>query len=281
MKIRVGFQGKNGTFSEIAALRYFEDREIDQRGFKNFKLIMKAVETKELDYAMIPVENTTTGIISRTYDLLKDHEVCAVGEIDIPIHEDLIVIPGTKIEEIKEVYSHPEALSQCAGFFDRHPEIRSVPFQDTARSVEYIKECGDHSKAALGSWRAREYYGMESLLERIQDLDTNMTRFLVIAPKGEPYPQNADKISMMLVLNHRPGALYEVLGVLAKNDVNVLKLESRPIAGKVFEYLFYIDFEGNIKDERIAAMIEEIESHCVRSRILGCYHKAEVAQSGI
>lgn len=275
MKIRVGFQGHNGTFSEIAALQYFRDTDIEQVGFRNFHEIMKAVESKELDYAMIPVENTTTGIISRTYDLFKEYEVCAVGEIDIPIREDLIVIPGTKIEEIKEVYSHPEALSQCAGFFETHPDLRQVPFQDTARSVEYIKECGDRSKAALGSWRAREYYGMESLMSEIQDLKTNVTRFLVIAPKGTPYPENADKISMMMVLNHRPGALYNILGILAKNGVNVLKLESRPIQGKMFEYLFYIDFEGNIADRNTAAVIHEMDLRCVRTRILGCYKKAE------
>lgn len=276
MKIRVGFQGHNGTFSEIAALEYFRGKDIEQTGFRNFREILHAVEAGELDYAMIPVENTTTGIISRTYDLLKDFEVKAVGEIDIPIHEDLIVIPGTKLEEIREVYSHPEALSQCSGFFEAHPDIKSVPFQDTARSVEYVRETGDRSKAALGSWRAREYYGMESLLERVQDLKTNVTRFLVIAPAAHPYPEDADKISMMMVLNHRPGALYNILGILAKNGVNVLKLESRPIPGAMFEYLFYIDFEGSIRSRAIAAMIHEMELRCLRTRILGCYKRAEI-----
>ncbi|MDO5108669.1 MAG: prephenate dehydratase domain-containing protein, partial [Erysipelotrichaceae bacterium] len=135
---------------------------------------------------------------------------------------------------------------------------------------------GDRSKAALGSWRAREYYGMESLLERVQDLKTNVTRFLVIAPAAHPYPEDADKISMMMVLNHRPGALYNILGILAKNGVNVLKLESRPIAGAMFEYLFYIDFEGNIRSRAIAAMIHEMELRCLRTRILGCYKRAEI-----
>ncbi|MBR2066829.1 MAG: hypothetical protein IJ875_00955, partial [Solobacterium sp.] len=174
--MKVGYQGTHGTFSEIAALQFFEDIDIEQIGYPNFKEIMRDVENEVLDYAVIPVENTTTGIIARTYDLFKDYDVFAVGEIDIPIQEDLVVLPGTKIEEIEEVYSHPEALSQCTSFFEQHPHIQSIPYQDTAKSVEYIKECKDKKKAALGSWRAREYYALESLMEKVQDSDHNMTR---------------------------------------------------------------------------------------------------------
>ena len=128
---KVGYQGSHGTFSEIAAIKYFKDEEIERIGFTNFKDIINAVVNKEIDYAVLPVENTTTGIISRAYDLFKDNDIYAVGEINIPIREDLIVIPGTKIEDIKEVYSHPEALSQCQTFFDEHPSIKALSYRHT------------------------------------------------------------------------------------------------------------------------------------------------------
>ena len=274
MKIKVGFQGSNGTFSEIAALQYFRNRDIEAQGYPGFKAILNDVENGTLDYAVLPVENTTTGIIARCYDLFRQYDIHAVGEIAIPIREDLIVIPGTGLEEIREVYSHPEALSQCTEFFAANPQIKSVPWQDTARSVEYVRDCGDRSKAALGSWRAREYYGMESLISEVQDSDLNMTRFLVVTAKDESDPA-ADKISMMLVLKHRPGALYNILGILAKNGINILKLESRPIPGKIFEYMFYIDFSGNTETREMKAVLKELSLRCEEARMLGCYKAAE------
>lgn len=267
---KVGYQGSHGTFSEIAAVEYFKDEEIERIGFTNFKDIVDAVAKEELDYALLPVENTTTGIISRSYDLFKDNDIYAVGEINIPIREDLIVLKGTKIEDIKEVYSHPEALSQCQSFFEKHPNIKAIPYQDTAKSVEYIKECNDKSKAALGSWLARDYYELESLLSEIQDTNNNMTRFLVIT-KEKVENKEANKISMVLVLKHRPGALYNLLGILSKSGINILKLESRPIVGKVFEYMFYIDFEGNVNNREMKAVLKEIELHCLESKVLGNY----------
>jgi len=133
-------------------------------------------------------------------DLFKNYGIHAVGEITVPIRQDLIVVPGTKFEEIKEVYSHPEAITQCTEFFNAHPEIKAVAFQDTARAVEYVKECNDHSKAAIGSSRAREYYEMESLKTAIQDSNTNMTRFLCVTEKNENHA-DADKVSLYLVTN--------------------------------------------------------------------------------
>lgn len=272
--IKVGYQGNHGTFSEIAALEYFQGKEIEQVGYKNFPDILKDVENDTLAYAVLPVENTTTGIIARTYDLFQKYDIHAVGEINVPIHEDLIVIPGTRIEQIHQVYSHPEALSQCTGFFAAHPEIQSVPYQDTAKSVEYIKTENDSSKAALGSWRAREYYQMESLQSSVQDSSMNMTRFLVISHKDE-IVTGANKISLMLVLRHTPGALYNTLGIISKRGINVLKLESRPIQGRVFEYLFYMDITGNLQQRDIKEMLHELEARCEDVKVFGNYCMAE------
>ena len=273
--LKVGYQGNHGTFSEIATLEYFSGEEIEQVGYKNFKSIMEDVENGKLDYALLPVENTTTGIIARSYDLFKDYDIYAVGEINIPIKQDLIGLEGSKLEDIQEVYSHPEALSQCNDFFDEHPDMKAIPYQDTAKSVEYIKECGDIHKAAIGSYRAREYYDLVSICPEIQDSSTNMTRFLVIT-HNPTISKEANKTSMVMVLKHRPGALYNILGIFSKNGINILKLESRPIPERVFEYMFYIDFEGNVEDRKMKAIIEELELHCLDTKILGCYPAASL-----
>ena len=272
---KIGFQGNHGTFSEIAAIDYFASKPIRQIGYPNFVAIMKDIENHTLDYAVLPVENTTTGIISRTYDLFKDYPIHAVGEINVPIRQDLIVVPGTKIEEIKEVYSHPEALSQCQKFFEAHPWMKQVPYQDTAKSVEYVKECNNHSKAALGSYRASEYYHMESLCTSVQDLTTNMTRFLVITWKEEAVKE-ANKTSLMLVVKHEPGSLYHVLEILASNKINMLKLESRPIPSRVFEYLFYVDIAADAQDEKVVAILQQMEKECIELKVFGSYKAARI-----
>ena len=275
MAIKVGYQGKNGTFSEIAVLKYFENQKIEPIGFTNFIDIFNACDKGEIDYALVPVENTTTGIISRTYDLFKYHHVYAVGEINVPIRQDLIVVPGTKLEEITEVYSHPEALSQCQIFFREHPSIRTIAYQDTAKSVQYVKECNVHEKAALGSERAAEYYGMESLISSVQDSNSNITRFLCITNKKE-FSDDANKTSLMIILKHQPGELYHILGILAKYNINLLKLESRPIPGQIFHYCFYIDFTGNINDSFTKDCLRVINEHSEKVQVLGCYKAADV-----
>jgi chorismate mutase/prephenate dehydratase len=272
--MKVGYQGSHGTFSEIAALEYFKGQSIEQIGYRNFPSILKDTECGAIAYALLPVENTTTGIISRTYDLFKDYAIHAIGEINVPIRENLITVKGTSLSQIKQVYSHPEALAQCQGFFDQHPDIEPVTYQDTAKSVEYIRSCNDPSKAALASWRAAEYYGMESLIENVQDSETNMTRFLAISAK-DTVSDSANKISMMLVLKHHPGSLYNTLGILSKNGININRLESRPIPGKVFQYQFYIDFEGNTNDSEMKSVLKELEMRCEECHLFGCYKAAE------
>ncbi len=275
MSVRVGYQGTNGTFSEIAVMEYFRDREYDPRNYRNFTDILNDLDCGDLEYALLPVENTTTGVISRTVDLFRNYGIHAVGEITVPIRQNLITLPGTALEDIREVYSHPEAISQCSRFFAEHPSIRAVAFQDTAKSAEYVKEQNDPSKAALGSSRAAEYYGLVSLIEGAQDSDTNMTRFLCVTEQNEADPL-ADKISLYFSVRHEPGSLYQVLGVLAAHRLNMLKLESRPIPGQVFEYCFYLDFSGNLTDPDVKEALKEIRSRCSECRVLGCYRSASV-----
>ena len=272
-QIKVGYQGAHGTFSEIAVQEFFKDRAFEACNYTNFKSIIADVESGVIDYALLPVENTTTGIIYRTYDLLKDSDIFAVGEILVRIDEQLIGLPGTRIEDLREVYSHPEPLDQCSGFFAAHPWIKPVTYQDTAKSVEYVAQCQDPSKAALGSWLAAEYYHLPILKERVQDNQLNTTRFFCVA-KGGQAVQEADKISMYFVVNHEPGALYEVIRVFAQRGINMLKLESRPIRGRMFEYCFYIDFDGSLLQPKTQEAIAEVREHCLEVKVLGSYKRA-------
>ncbi|SJZ95748.1 prephenate dehydratase [Anaerorhabdus furcosa] len=272
-KLKVGYQGEHGTFSEIAVCQYYKNIEIEQRSYKNFIDILNDLESGVLDTALLPVENSTTGIIYRTYDLLASRDVFAIGEQNVRIQENLIGIQGSKIEEIKEVYSHPEALGQCTGFFNTHPWMKPVSYQDTAKSVEFIKECNDPTKGALASYLAAEYYDCPILEKNVNDNALNTTRFLCVC-KGERIVENANKISMYFVVNHEPGALYEVIKIFAENHLNMLKLESRPIQGRLFEYCFYIDFDGSLDNPVVQEVIAKVKGHCVEMKCLGSYRKS-------
>ena len=279
MTYKVGYLGQHGTFSEIAALQYFEGQDIETVSGKNFPQILQDVADGVLDHAVIPVENTTTGIIARSYDLFIQYDIHAVGETVVPVREELIGLAGTSVEEIREVVSHPEALSQCAGFFAAHPWIRQVPFADTAAAAAYVKGKNDRSVAALASWRAREYYGLVTLADNVQDSSRNMTRFLIVSREAM-VPEDADKVSIMLVLRHVPGALYHMLGDLAKYDINILRLESRPIMDRPFEYRFYIDFAGNTETPQVRSALESIFRHSQEHRLLGCYKAWKTSYTG-
>lgn len=273
--MKVGYQGVNGTFSEMAVNEYFKNNIFEAVNFKDFKSIMKAIEEYDIDYALIPVENTTTGIISRVYDLFNKYNIFACGEINIKIEEQLLGVKGSKIEDIKEVYSHPEAIAQCENFFNEYKNIKPVVFQDTAKSAEYISDLNDKSKAALASRLAGKYYNLCILKENVQDNDINITRFLCVR-KNKVFDKEADKISCMFILKHQAGALYNLLKVFAENEINLLKLESRPIKGRLFEYCFYLDFDGNLADENVKNAFKNIDNICLNYKILGCYKKGDI-----
>ncbi len=272
--MKIGYQGVEGSFSETALRQYFASAVYEEQGYREFIAMFQDLEKGLLDYALFPVENTTTGIIARTYDYFQYYKVYAIGEIVLPIHHSLIVKPGTKIEDLTEVYSHPEALSQCQGLFRHHPKLKPVVYEDTALSVHYIKESTGNHKAALAGELAAQLNDMEILLHDVQDNDANMTRFLVVSNKEE-YTDDADKISIRIVLKHVPGALYHALGIFASKDINVLKLESRPIPGKVFEYCFYLDFAGNIHDPDVKEVLRRLEYDCLDLKVFGNYKAAE------
>lgn len=269
----IGYQGVSGAFSETAVRQLFGGREYEDRGYSDFISLLGDVESGEVDYAVIPVENTTTGIIARTYDHLQHYDIHIVGETVVPIRECLIANPGTKIEDIREVYSHPEALSQCQELFTKYPDMSPHAHEDTALSVSYIRDLGDKTKAALASELAAETYGMEILLPNVQDNNVNMTRFLCVTAKEE-YPKDADKVSLRMVTSHTPGALFNALGIFASLGINVLKLESRPIFGRVFEYCFYLDFSGSLEDPDVREALRRLEYDTTELNIFGNYKAA-------
>ena len=271
--MKVGYQGVSGAFSEAAVRMLLGDRDYEEVCYSDFITMFRDVESGALDYAAFPVENTTTGIIARTYDHFQRFNVHIVGETVVPIRECLIAVPGAKIEDIREVYSHPEALSQCQALFDRYPDMQPHAHEDTALSVSYIKEIGDRTKAALASEIAAETYGMEILMKEVQDNDVNMTRFFLVTA-AEEYPEDADKVSIRMVTGHTPGSLFNALGVFAALNINVLKLESRPIFGRVFEYCFYLDFAGNLNDPDVAEALRRLQYDCVELNVFGNYKAA-------
>ena len=277
MSVRVGYQGNNGTFSEIAVRRFFEGKDYEPHSYRNFSDILNDLDCGILDCAMLPVENTTTGVIARAVDLFRNYGIHAVGEITVAIRQNLITLPGVSLADIQEVYSHPEAISQCGQFFADHPSIRAIAYQDTAKAVEFVKNGNDPTKAALGSSRAAEYYELPILIPNVQDSNTNMTRFLCVTEQNSVDPE-ADKVSLYFEVTHEPGSLFHVLEVLADHKINMLKLESRPIPGEVFEYCFYVDFSGNLLDDNVRSALAEIRKRCSESRVLGCY-KAAVPES--
>lgn len=218
--MKVGYQGAHGTFSEIAVQRYFQGQNIEVCSYTNFYDILNDLDAGLLDAALLPVENSTTGTIYRTYDLLHEHRCCATGEQYVRIAQNLIGIPGSSVEQIKEVYSHPEALSQCSEFFRLHPQIKQVPYQDTAKSVEYIKELSVLSKAALASYLAAEDYGCQVLIADVNDLKSNTSHFLCVEMKMI-VSKEANKIFLYLVVNYEVGALFKVSQVFAKHQINM------------------------------------------------------------
>ncbi len=272
--MKVGLQGHHGTFSEIAVIEYYKNQEIERCQYTNFTDLLNDLEKGVIDEVMLPVENTTTGMIYRTYDLLVDRDVYAIGEILVPIIEHLITLPSVTIQQIKEVYSHPEALGQCEQLFKDYPWLKPIPYQDTAKSVEYIKSCNDTSKAALASYLAAKHYGCTILKENVNDCPLNMTRFLCLK-KGKKYVEDANKMSLYLVVKHEAGALFSVVKVFADHGINMLKLESRPLKGRRFEYCFYVDLQGDVNKEDFEQVLKEVESLCVEVKVLGTYKKAE------
>lgn len=264
---RVVYQGEPGAYSEMACIDFFGENVIT-KGLYQFEDTFKALAAGEADYAVLPIENSSTGAIRQVYDQLEKYHYFFVGETTVQVNHALMVLPGTKMEEIKTVYSHEQGLFQCEQFLNEHPEWRTVAQADTAGSAKMVSEQTDRSKAALCSTRAASIYGLEILKEKVNANSQNTTRFIVISPKPELREQR-DKVCISLTTANDSGALHSVLTVFSVHNINLVRLESRPIPGHNWEYMFFIEFTGDLLNSQIDRVIHEISLITGDLRVLG------------
>lgn len=264
----VAFQGELGAYSEEAALRYF-GAGARLQPCESLEEVFQLVEKSQVQYGLVPVENSLEGSITRTYDLLLDSSLKVNGETELRIVHCLIGLPGATIDSVKEVFSHPQALGQCKNFTQKMGWKANATY-DTAGSVKYVKESGSPEKAAIASARAAEIYGMKILLRGIEDNPQNFTRFVVLS-RAEMAPTGNDKTSIVFTVKHKPGALYEALKELADKRLNLTKIESRPTRQQPWEYNFYVDVDGHQTDSSVRAAIESLQETTVFVKILGSY----------
>mgnify|MGYP000007671133 FL=1 len=268
-KTRVAYQGAHGAYSE-AAMKEFFGENIDNFHVETFRDAMSAIEEGAADYAVLPIENSTAGIVSQNYDLLFEFENYIVGEQILPIRHCLMGIPGTTTESIRTVYSHAQSLMQSEHYLDQHPEWQQVGMQNNAYAAEKVARDQDITKAAIGSEYAAKAYGLEILAEGINDSDNNSTRFIIVTNR-KVFLRGAGKISIVLEAEHESGALYRVLSHFIYNDLNMTKIESRPIRDRSFEYRFFIDFEGNLQDGAGRNALRGLRDEAKNLKVLGNY----------
>jgi prephenate dehydratase len=274
--MRVAFQGEAGAFSEAAALQLLGEG-ITTVPRATFDAAFEALNEGAADALMAPIENTLAGSVVRVYDLLLESSLVITAETILPIEHHLIGFPDVTLEEVRSVASHPMALAQCERFFLQHPGLRRVPAEDTAGSVRMVLEKGDQTAAAIAGRRAAEFYGGTILAESIQDNAENFTRFVLLRATGELAPE-ARKMSLAMRLAHRPGSLLSSLEPFAANGVNLLKIESRPIHGRPWEYQFFLDVESDSL-EKLHEAVAAVRRATSELRVLGLYAAARGSSS--
>jgi prephenate dehydratase len=274
---RVAFQGERGAFSEEAAVKLLGEKIVPVPQ-PTFDATFAAVGRGLADLVLSPIENTLAGSVHKALDLLIESGLSIIAEVVIPISLNLIALPGASLEQITAVESHPVALAQCERFFRAHSEMKRIASEDTAGSVRAIMQAGIPARAAIASRRAAEIYGGKILLEHLEDDPKNYTRFLLLSasPNGAA---PATKLSLVFQLPHLPGSLHRALEIFARRKINLMRIESRPVHGRPWEYRFYMDLQASASDPEAAAAITELGNYAVNLKILGSYLAAE-DQSG-
>lgn len=266
---RIVFQGTEGAYSQAAMEKYF-GQDINSFHVQTFRDAMEAIEEGAADFAVLPIENSSAGAVNEVYDLLMEFENYIVGEVFLRIDHTLAALPGTKIDEIERVYSHPQALMQSAKFLDSHRDWQQISVANTAVAAKKVLEDNDCKKAAICSAYAAEYYGLEVLEEKINHNENNATRFIVVTNQ-KIFLKNAGKISICFEGAHESGSLYHLLSHFIYNDLNMIKIESRPVEGRNWEYCFFVDFEGNLADGAVKNAIRGLREEARSLKILGNY----------
>ena len=264
----VACQGVEGAYSQIACEKIFKSPFIMY--FKNFDGVFHAIDQGLCQYGILPIENSTAGSVKKVYDLMIHHNFSIVRTFRMKIDHNLIANPQAKLSDIKEIYSHEQAINQCTEFLKSMPGVRIIPVENTAVAANMVAQSGRKDVAAISSHACEELYGLCSLADSIQDKGNNRTRFICISKNLEIYP-GSDKTSIMMILPHKPGALYKVLARLYVLGINVIKLESRPIPDKDFEFMFYFDLETSIYSDEFIQLMCELDDLCEEFKYLGSY----------
>ena len=269
VKARVVFQGADGAYSQAAMMKYFGDK-ISSFHVDTFRDAMSAIDEGSADFAVLPIENSTAGIVSEIYDLLVEFENYIVGEQVIKIEHCLMGLPGAKLEDIKTVYSHPQSLMQSARYLNEHPSWKQISMQNNAFAASKVKEDGDISQAAIASEHAADIYGLEILKKGVNDCSSNSTRFIIVTNQ-KIFKKDATKVSICFELPHESGSLYHMLSHFIYNNLNMNKIESRPIEDRNWEYRFFIDFDGNLADSSVKNALRGLRDEARNMKILGNY----------
>lgn len=264
---KVVFFGEKGSYTEQAMEEYF-GTETENFNALTFQKVMEAVENGKADFGVLPIENSSTGGITDIYDLLTQYNTYIIGEHVVKVEQALLGLPEAELEDIRTVYSHPQGLLQCMEFLKEHPGMKGIEYLSTAGSARKVLREGDMTQGAIASIRAGKYYGLKVLKAPINFNANNETRFIIIT--GQPvYYQDASKVSLCFLLPHETGSLYNMLSHIIYNNLNMTKIESRPIPGKSWEYRFFVDFEGNLSDAAVRNALRGIGEEALELRILG------------
>ena len=266
---RVVYTGVEGSFAHQATVKYFGS-QVSSFHVPTFEESMNALSGGRADFAVIPIENVSTGVVADVYDLLVKCDNYIVDEMDLPVEQSLLVLPGTKLEEIDTVFSHPQGISQCSKFLNEHKEIKAIERSNTALAAKMVAEEGIRSHAAIASRIAGELYGLETLISPLNHNLANMTRFAIISNR-KISKKDAQHISICFETEHDPGSLYRLMSHIIYNNLNMTKLESRPVPGHTWEYRFFMNFDGNFSQSSVKNALTGISEEAVSFKILGSF----------
>ncbi len=265
----VVYQGVPGAYSYIAMKRFF-GKQVNHFAVATWRDAMEAVKEEKADYAVLPIENSTAGIVADVYDLLQEYNNYIIAETYVKVEHALLGLPGTNLDKVTTVYSHPQGLMQCEGFLMQHKNWQQISQSNTAGSAKKILEEKDQTHVAIASEEAAEVYGLEVLKNKINDFDNNTTRFVIVT-KNRKFVKDAQKMSIVFETANKTGTLYNLLSHIIYNGLNMNKIESRPIEGRTWEFRFFVDFEGNIDDASVMNALRGIEEEAVSIKLLGNY----------
>ena len=269
--VRVVFQGVEGAYGHAAMLQYFGE-EVDSYHVKQFRDVMEEVAAGRADFGVLPIENSSAGMVSDVYDLLVEYQNVIAAETDLKVQHALLGLPGATVEDIRTVYSHPQGLMQCGKFLREHGDWKRISLENTAVSAKRVISDGDKTQAAIASPTAAKLYGLEILAHPVNDNPLNTTRFIIIR-KDPIYSKDADKVSICFEIEHTSGSLYNVFSHFTFNHINMTKIEARPVPERPFEYRFYIDVEGSLDSPQMQNALYGIQTEVLKFQILGSYRR--------